>query len=89
MNLPISFEAWKELHTKEELEEMEVVCSECDGSGEFECRCCGHVAECEECGGEGVLSTAKSMYLRAVERDQKRLKEWVKSTNGAKIRCKN
>jgi hypothetical protein len=30
-------------------------CDYCDGEGEVECNCCGHVDECDECDGEGKI----------------------------------
>lgn len=30
-------------------------CDECDGEGEVECDCCGHVNECSECDGDGEI----------------------------------
>jgi DnaJ-class molecular chaperone len=35
----------------------ELVCDDCDGSGEAECSQCGNETECEACGGSGVEIT--------------------------------
>ena len=43
-----------------EYEDKYTTCSECDGSGEIECGCCGHSNECEECNGEGEIKCGEN-----------------------------
>ena len=43
-----------------EYEDKYVTCSECDGSGEIDCGCCGHSNECEECNGDGEIKCGEN-----------------------------
>lgn len=34
-------------------------CDACDGTGESECHCCGHLGECLDCGGAGEVERVR------------------------------
>lgn len=62
----IPFDVWKILWEDEI--SPEEPCEYCDGTGEEECECCGHIVECEECDGRGVVNTPMDQYRDACKR---------------------
>lgn len=75
---PISFDEWIKLNP--EVVDAEKECEECYGEGFEECYACGHEADCEYCGGAGIVNRAKDQYDRQVKRDAE---NWKKAQAGA------
>lgn len=69
----ISFDAWLE---KQNAEEMEQECPQCNGDGLSVCCECGSLSSCSRCDETGVVSLARKIYREQMRADDDKLKRW-------------
>lgn len=68
---PMTYNEW--LAANPDIEQEEVKCLDCNGTGKDECPHCGNEMDCEECGGTGKIKSARDIYQAQLRADKKRL----------------
>lgn len=71
----IDYEEW--LRRNPDVALQEETCDDCDGTGVSECFHCGSEIECETCGGDGVINSAKEQYDQQVKHDKQVLRKYA------------
>jgi hypothetical protein len=75
-----AYEQWKS--RIQALAPAYVNCPDCNGSGEGTCPHCGNDADCDTCGGDGLVSPGEILtpefYRRVVMFEKEKLEHWLK-----------
>lgn len=58
----------------------EMICEDCEGSGDADCPHCGHQTECDTCDGDGYVPTStlltEEFYSRVMAFEEAKLEQW-------------